>query len=101
VRVDDVPEGLAHLAPVRGADKAVAEDALWHLEARRKEHGVPIDAVEADYVLADDVAVARPEARQRVVGVGRVHAAHVVGQRVEPNVPIWAQVKARLSQSAS
>lgn len=52
------------------------------------EHGGPVDAVEADDVLADDVRVRGPEGREGVAGVHAVHAAHVVRERVEPHVPV-------------
>ena len=60
-RIDHVADRLRHLlAAVE--QEAVREDALRHLDAGRHQEGRPIDRVEADDVLADDVQRGRPVA---------------------------------------
>ena len=59
-RIDDVAERLRHLLAFDGQE-AVREDALLHGDAGAHQEGRPVDRVEADDVLADDVQVGRPE----------------------------------------
>ena len=64
----------------------MAEHALGQLDARRHEEGRPVDGVEAQDVLADDVHVGRPVVPQRVAVIGEADAGDVVGQRIDPHV---------------
>jgi len=85
-RRDLVERGLAHLL---AADEEPAVDVpvLRGLQARRQEHGRPVDTVEAADVLPDEVR-ARPPAGELVL-VARLSVPggrDVVRQRVEPDV---------------
>src|SRR3972149_12077590 len=63
VRVQEVAAALAHaLAPYE--QPAVDPDLARRLDARTPEHGRPVDRLEARDVLADDVQVGRPPARE-------------------------------------
>ena len=80
-----LPGGLRHLLVV---DEQPAADGVapGQVDAGRHQHRRPVDAVEADDVLADDVHVDRPPAFElRLVG-GEADGAEVVGERVEPHV---------------
>ena len=65
-RIDHVADRLRHLlAAVE--QEAVPEDPLGQRQVRRHQEGRPVDRVEADDVLADDVHVRRPVVPARVV----------------------------------
>jgi hypothetical protein len=55
-------------------------------DPRAHQEGRPVDRVEADDVLADQVQVGRPELRHLGGFVGIAEAGEVVGQRVDPHV---------------
>ena len=57
----------------------MGEDALGQLQAGGPQESRPVDGVEADDFLADEVQVGGPEAFA-------IHRAHVRGERVEPHV---------------
>src|SRR3970282_1964672 len=85
VRVEEVAAALAHaLAPDQ--QPAVDPDLPRRLDAGTPEHGRPVDRVEARDVLADDVQVGRPPAREVVGRVGKAGTGDVVDERVVPDV---------------
>ena len=99
--IDDVAGGLGEFLPVL-LPPAVGEDLEGEREAGRVQHDGPIDGVEFDDVLADDVDVGGPEGEGRLGhGGGRGGEAEgmedggvamvsgdgdVVGEGVEPDV---------------
>src|SRR5262249_20877085 len=88
-RVDDIADALRHLlAPAK--QEAVAVDLLGKLDPRRHQEGRPIDGMEADDVLADQVDVRRPVAAPKFGIVRIAEAGDVVGQRVEPDIHYMA-----------
>ena len=86
-RRDHVAQGLRHLLAL-DRPPAVGEDALLGvLEAGAHQEGRPVDGVEAQDVLADDVQLGRPEPGPGgAAGVGVVDGRDVVGERVEPDI---------------
>jgi hypothetical protein len=83
--VDGVAEGFGHLLPLDGPP-AVREYPPRRRDPRGLEEGRPVDRVEADDVLADEMHVRRPEPPTlgglvRVAGRG-----DVVRQRIQPHV---------------
>ncbi len=85
-RVHDVAQGLAHLVRVLHPP-AVAEDVLGQGQARAHEEGRPVDGVEAQDVLADEVHLGGPEGLvlHRLVRA-EPQGRDVVGEGVEPDV---------------
>ena len=84
-RIDHVADRLRHLlAPVE--QEAVAEDALGQRQLRRHQEGRPIDRVEADDILADDVHIRRPVMPARIVLVREAAAGHVIVERIDPHI---------------
>ena len=84
-RGDLVEPGLGHLLPAH-QQEAVDVHRLRRLQPGGEQHGRPVDAVEAQDVLADQVPGPGP-----AVGEGRVAGAvaggrQVVGEGVEPDV---------------
>ncbi|MGY4454086.1 hypothetical protein ACVWZR_008746 [Bradyrhizobium sp. i1.3.1] len=61
-------------------------DPLRQRNAGRHQECGPVDRVEADDVLADDVHVGRPVAPVLVALVGESDAGDVIGQRVDPDI---------------
>ena len=95
VGIDDVARGLGHLA-VADQKPRMAEDLFGQFLAQRHEEDRPIDGVEADDILADEMDVRRPELLKVLVMVAvRVPAAEgdIVGQRVQPDVDNVLPVK--------
>ena len=95
VRVDHVAERLGHFALAHEQPR-MAEHLLGQRLAQRHQEDRPVDGVEADDVLADQVHVRRPELLVMLVVVAvRVVAAEgdIVGQRVQPDVDHMARVK--------
>ena len=86
-RIHDVALGLGHLAPVQRPMR-VREHLLRQRNVQRHEKSGPVDAMEADNVFADDVAVCRPSRRILLAGdlEGIVGLGDVVDQGVEPDV---------------
>ena len=83
--VDDVADGLRHL--LTGVEEeAVGVDAPRQLDAGAHEERGPVDAVEADDVLADDVDVGGPPLRELLVVVREAGGGDVVRQGVDPHV---------------
>ena len=86
--VEHVALRLAHLAAVH-QEPRVAEHLLRQRQAERHQEDRPVDRVEADDVLADQVQVGRPVALELLgaLAVAVVaDAGDVVRQRVKPDV---------------
>src|SRR5690606_15268182 len=66
--------------------EAVAEHALWQLNAGRQEEGRPVDRMEAHYVLAYDVGICRPVAPAFRLVIRIAGACEIVRQRVDPDI---------------
>ena len=95
VRVDHIAERLGHLALAHQQPR-VAEHLLGQGLAQRHQEDRPVNRVETDDVLADQVHVRRPEALVVLVMVAvRIIAAEgdIVGQRVQPDVDHMTGVK--------
>ena len=88
VRIHHVPLGLAHLAAVH-EEPRMAEDLLRQRQVEGHQENGPVDRMEADDILPDEVQVRRPvigKARLRIpVGVV-ADAGDVVRQGIEPDV---------------
>ena len=95
VRVDHIAERLGHLA-VADEQPRMTEYLLRERLAERHEEDRPVDGVETNDVLADQMNVRRPEFLVVLIVVAvRVVAAErdIVGQRVEPDVDNVTRVK--------
>ena len=95
VRIDHVTERLGHLTLAHEQPR-VAEYLLGQRLAERHQEDRPVDRVEADDVLADQVHVCGPEALVVLVVIAvRIVAAEgdIVGQRVQPDVDHVARIK--------
>ena len=65
----------------------MAEHARRQRDAGRHQEGRPIDGMEADDVLADDMHIRRPVALElRRLLIGEADAGEVIGQRVDPHI---------------
>ena len=65
----------------------MADHALRQLDSRRHQKRRPVDGVEADDVLADEMHVRRPPAPEGfVVAAPEAERRDVVRQRIEPDV---------------
>ena len=64
----------------------MAVDLLRQRDPGRHQESRPIDGVEADDVLADQMDVGRPVALPQLRIVRIAEAGDVVGQRIEPDV---------------
>jgi hypothetical protein len=84
-RVDDVAERLRDLLPLVGPP-AMREDAPRRLEPGGHQEGRPVDRVEAQDVLADEVDVGRPPLRESIGIIRIARRGDVVGQRVQPDI---------------
>jgi hypothetical protein len=62
------------------------EDALGRRQARGHQEGRPVDGVEADDVLADEVDVGRPPLGEGGPVLGVAGGGDVVGQRIQPDI---------------
>ena len=88
VGVDDVALALAHLAAVH-QEPGVAEHLLGQGQVQGHEEDGPVDGVEPDDVLADEVQVGGPELLKLLGGLLPAvvaDAGDVVGQGVQPDV---------------
>ena len=83
--VDDVAEGFRHFFAFDGPP-AVREYADGRRESERHEHRGPYHAVEADDVLADEVARRGPVFFPFFARLGEAEGRDVVDERVEPDV---------------
>ena len=87
--VQDVAQGLAHLLAFPGQE-AVAKDLGGKGQARREQHGGPVDGMETEDVLADDMDRRRPAPAQGCVEVGCVtlfeQRGDVAEQRIKPDI---------------
>ena len=86
--VNDVALRFAHFAAVHQKPR-VTEHLLRQRQVERHEENRPVDGVEADDVLADEVQVCRPIALELLGGVAVAvvaDAGDVVRKRIEPNV---------------
>ena len=84
-RVDDVAERLRHLLAPR-QQEAVPKHAFGERQPSRHQEGRPVDRVEANDVLADDVKIHRPEFLARIGFVRKSGHGQVIGQRVDPDI---------------
>ena len=84
-RLDDVAERLAHLLALDDPP-AVGGDPLRQRQPGRHQEGRPVDRVEADDVLADEMHVGRPERPARRGLVREAAGGDVVVQRVQPDI---------------
>ena len=88
VGIDDVALTLAHLAAVH-QQPGVAEHLLRQGQVQRHEEDGPVDGVEPDDVLADEVQVRGPQLlklRFALLPAVVADAGDVVGQSVQPHV---------------
>ena len=85
VGLDDVAAGLGHL---RGVPQppAVGHHAGREGKSGRQKKGGPVDRVEAEDVLADQVDIGWPEPPVQLLGPAVLQGGDVVGQGVEPDV---------------
>ena len=94
VGVDDVAFGLAHL--VGGEEEpGVAEDLFRQRQVEAHQEDRPVDGVEPEDVLADDVQVGRPELFKllgRAVGVV-ADGGDIVVEGVQPDVDDMLRVE--------
>jgi len=84
-RGDDIADGFGHFLAVH-IDEAVGEDGFWQRQSGGHQEGRPVDAVEADDVLADDVEIGRPVFGKFAVRIRVADAGDVIGQRVQPDI---------------
>ena len=95
VRIDNVAERLGHLA-VADQQPRMTEYLLRQRLAERHQEDRPVDGVEADDILADQVHISRPELLVVLIVVAvRIVAAEgdIVGKRIQPNINNMARVK--------
>ena len=95
VRVDNVAERLGHLA-VADQQPRMTEYLLGQRLAERHQEDRPVNRVEANDILADQVHVRRPELLVVLIVVAvRIVAAEgdIVGKRIQPNIDNMARVK--------
>ena len=88
VRVDDIALGLGHLFTAL-QQPGVAEDLFGKRHAQSHQEDRPVDGVETDDVLADQMKVGGPVLiKERItVAVGIVaQAGDIVAQRIEPHI---------------
>ena len=64
----------------------MTEDLQRHRKLRAHQEGRPIDRVEPDNVLADQVQVCRPILGVVTAFVGKADPGQVIGQRIDPHV---------------
>ena len=86
--VNDVALRFAHFAAVHQKPR-VTEHLLRQRQVERHEENRPVDGVETDDVLADEVQVCRPITLELLGGVAVAvvtDAGDVVCERVEPNI---------------
>src|ERR671913_301692 len=70
-RIDDIAQRLRHFFPAPGEDEAVTEDLSGQRKGGRHQESRPIDRMEADNVLADQMDVRRPETRKLTFPLGK------------------------------
>ena len=95
VGVDDVALRLAHLAPVH-QQPGVAEHLAGQGQVQGHEEDGPVDGVEADDVLADQMQVRGPQLFKLLLALPAAvvaDAGDVVGQGVQPHVDHMLGVK--------
>ena len=64
----------------------MAINLLGQRDLRRHQERRPIDGVEANDILADEVDIGRPIAVEQFAAVGITKPRQIVGQRVEPDI---------------
>ena len=84
-RVDHVAERLRDRASAE-VEVAVHEQLPRHVVAGREQERGPVDAVEAEDVLREQVPDARPQVRQVLARTRVLERAAVVDERVRPDV---------------
>ena len=67
--INNVPQALAHLSPIRRRHKTVRVDRLRLGQAGALEDARPDNAMKPRDVLPDNVNVRRPEGGQRVIRI--------------------------------
>ena len=88
VRVKHISLGLAHLA-VALQQPRMTEYLLRQRKIQRHQENGPIDRMETDNVLADQMQIRRPLLLEQVAGLSVAlvaNAGDVVGQRIQPYV---------------
>ena len=92
-RIHHVAHGLAHLLPVDD-QPAVPENLLGQRESQRVEHDGPVDRVETDDLLPDQMHVRRPVFPIQPVVIRAVSQRRdVIAQRVNPDVDRMLGIK--------
>ena len=84
-RLDHVAERLAHLLAV-DHPPAVGRHPLRHRQPGRHQERRPIDRMETDDVLADEMHIRRPERPARRGLIREAAGGDVVVQRVQPDI---------------
>ena len=95
VRVEDVALRLGHLAAGL-QEPRMAEDLLRKRDIQRHQKDRPVDRMEADDILADEVKVRRPVLPEALGAVAvRIvaDARDIVGQRVKPDIDDMLRVE--------
>ena len=94
IRVQDIALGLTHLA-VAHQQPRVAENLLRKRLAERHQEDRPVDRMETDDILPDQVQVSRPVPAVFVRGTVRVIAGEgdIVAQRVKPHINHVLRIK--------
>ena len=93
-RIDDVAEGLAHLAALN-ENPAVTVYLLRKRQIQRHQEDGPVDRMEADNVFPDQVNVRGPVAVHQIFLVVQIaQSRDVVRQRVHPDVDDVIRIEA-------
>ena len=84
-RIDHVAQRLAHLG-LADEPPAVGEDRLRQRHAARVEHRGPVDRVRGEDILADQLHLRGPAAREVLLIAAIADGADVVHEGVEPDI---------------
>ena len=82
-RTHDVAQRLAHLGAVH-KQPAMCPDLFWQREACGHQKGGPVNGVEANDLLADEMNIRGPESRLFILRAA--DGAEVRCERIEPNI---------------
>ena len=95
VRIEHISLGLAHLA-VSLQKPRMAEHLLWQRQVESHQENGPVNGVETDDVLSDQVQIRRPVLLEEIAGFSVAvvsDSGDIVGQGVQPHVNHMLRVK--------
>ena len=92
-RVYHIPFGLAHFTSVH-QKPSMTEDLLRQLHVQCHEHDGPVDGMESQDVLSDEMHIRRPVLLEEVIFFTSVsQSGDVVGKRINPYIDHMSLIK--------